>query len=515
MLSNKILQQTILTSALFAATVMAQTPYDEGQRALRNLSWETAAEHFKKAIESDQTNADAAMYWRAHALYQASRQNEAQRQIRSLERLYPDSRWIKEARVLQIEHQGTDAIVASTSNESGLDEELRIFALAQLMERDAKRALPLVLETMRNTHSESVRNDALFVLGMSDDPAAKQAIAEVARDSKSPELQVNAIYMLGTASTESSLALLEGLYTESASQRVKEAVIYAHIAAGKPGPLTVMLKTEKDPKLQRNIIHALGAMGATSELKVLYPTLAGRESKVAALEAFSVAGDSNMLQQVLATETDPELRKTAIYGIAMEGAESSAKFMESLYASTANKEEKKIILESLVMLGSAEALALKIVRTESDPQLQRAAIQILGVMDATQELANLYESLTDHQTRLAVLESMAMTGDTENLIKILQVEQDTDLRATAIQSLSIHGNAAAANYLVTLYPNGSREEKVAVIESMMIMDNVNGLIDLLKQETDPKLKRHMLQILATMDSEESDEYLFELLENKG
>jgi len=41
------------------------------------------------------------------------------------------------------------------------------------------------------------------------------------------------------------------------------------------------------------------------------------------------------------------------------------------------------------------------------------------------------------------------------------------------------------------------------------------LIGLLKTETDPELKREILQKLAMMDSEASDEYLFEMLENKG
>ncbi len=338
MLINKILRQTILVSALLTASVMAQTPYDEGQKAIREQNWTVAAEQFKDAIKSDKANADAAMYWRAHALYQASRNNEAERQIRSLEKKFPDSRWLKEAQVLHIEHQGTESIVHSSSDDSGLDEELRMFALAQLMNRDPQRALPLVLDTLQNTESESIRNDALFVLGMSDEPAAMQAIAEIARDTSNSELQANAIYMLGAASTESSLALLEGLYTDSASHTVKEAIIHAHISADEPGFLLDMLKTEKNPQLQRDIIHSLGAMDATSELESLYPTFTDRQSKVAVLEALSIAGDIEPLKHVLEVETDPELRKAAIYGIAMDGGKDASKFIESIYANVANKE---------------------------------------------------------------------------------------------------------------------------------------------------------------------------------
>ena len=49
---------------------------------------------------------------------------------------------------------------------------------------------------------------------------------------------------------------------------------------------------------------------------------------------------------------------------------------------------------------------------------------------------------------------------------------------------------------------------------MLMMDSPEALISLLKMETDPERKREMLQILTMMDSEASDEYLFELLEKK-
>jgi len=385
---SKLFRASILASVVLTASVMAQTPYDEGQKALRDQDWSAAAELFQKAIESDKAKADTAMYWRAHALYQASRNNEATNQIKTLERSYPDSRWVKEAQALKIEHQGT-------VDTAGLDDDLRMFALAQLMDRDPQRALPLVLDALKSTESESVRNDALFVLGMSDEPAAQAAIAEIARNSKSPELQANAIHMLGVASSESSMALLEGLYADSTTREAKEAVIHAHIAAGEEGNLIRFLKTEKDPELQREIIYALGAMGASDELD------------------------------------------------------------------------------------------------------------------------DLYSSMTNPETRLAILESLAIADDTEGLIKILQAEKDSTLRAAAIHSLSVNGDSAGADYLVSLYPNGTHTEKSAIIESMMVMDNAQGLIGLLKQENDPKLRREMVQMLSVMDTDESSEYLFELLENKG
>jgi hypothetical protein len=69
--------------------------------------------------------------------------------------------------------------------------------------------------------------------------------------------------------------------------------------------------------------------------------------------------------------------------------------------------------------------------------------------------------------------------------------------------------------LVSIYPTASREEKSAVIQSMMIMEDPDALLSLLKSEEDPELKREMMQMLTIMDSEEADEYLFEMLEKNG
>jgi HEAT repeat protein len=450
-----LLKKIALATLLASTAVMAQTPYDEGQKALREQNWMEAADQFEQAIKADKDQADAAMYWRAYAYYKAGRSKEAERELRRLERKYPESSWVKEAQALRIEHQDPEKSIEQVAgNGSEMDDELRLFALAQLLDRDPERALPLLLDLVRNSDSEQVRQDAIFVLAVSDAPEAQQALAEMARDSNDPEIQLNAIHILGT-------------------------------------------------------------MDATDELRSLYTTLKDRDTRIAVIEALSIAGESTMLKQVLASETDSELRRAAINGIAMEDNSEAAGLLESIYENTDSAEEKRAILEALAMMDSATTLALRILRTETDPQLQREAIQVLGIMDATDELGELYGSMTDRDSRVAILQAMSIADDTEGLFKILQVEQDAELRATAIQSLAVSGGEEAADYLEKLYPNGSREEKSAVIESMMIMEDTEGLLGLLKQENDPELKREMLQMLTIMDSEASDEYLFELLEKNG
>ena len=198
----------------------------------------------------------------------------------------------------------------------------------------------------------------------------------------------------------------------------------------------------------------------------------------------------------------------------MASSESSLALLESLYGDSETREAKEAVIHAHIAAGEQGNL-IRFLKTEKDPEMQWEIIYALGAMGATDELGDLYSSMTNPETRVAILESLAIADDTEGLIKILQAEKDSTLRAAAIHSLSINGDNAGADYLVSLYPNGTRTEKTAIIESMMVMDNAQGLIDLLKQENDPELKREMVQMLSVMDSDESNEYLFELLESKG
>ena len=450
--TKNIIKKTALALIVFSTAVMAQTPYDEGQKALRSQDWMDAVGHFGQSVEDSADQADAAIYWMAYAYFKAGRRNEAERALRNLERKYPDSQWVKEGQALRIEHQDPEKAAKIAAAAGGMDDELRLFALMQLMERDPERTVPLVLDLVHNAQTPSVRRDALFILAVSDEPAARSALSDIARNSDDPDMQHHAIEMLGT-------------------------------------------------------------MEATDELQALYPTQ-DHDTKVTIIESLSIAGDTDLLRQVLETESDPELRKAAIFGIAMHGDDETGEFAEELYAAAESVDEKITVMEALIMMDDAEAVALRILKTETDPRLQMHAIQILGIMDATDELAALYSSSQDKSVRMAILEALSISDDSDSLIQILEVEKDPQLRKVAVQSLAISGSPEAADYLVDMYGEASRKDKSEIIHSMVILEDTDALLALMKQEDDPGLKREMLQMLTVMGSEEVDEALFELLENE-
>lgn len=451
--NTRLLKKFALASVLAATVAMAQTPYDEGQKALREQQWMKAVEQFERAVEEEDGEADAATYWMAYAYFKANRSHEAERELRRLERKYPDSPWLKEAQALRLEYQDPEQSASKiASGDLELDDEMKLFALMQLMERDPERTTPLVVDLVHNARSEGTRRDALFLLAMSDDEKAQGLLFEIASDGKNPDMQ-------------------------------------------------------------RQAIEMLGVMEATGELRQLYPTQ-DPSTKTRIIESLSIAGDTEMLRQILDTETDPELRKAAIFGIAMNDDAEASEFAEEIYRAAESVDEKISVIEAMVMMDDAEEMALRILKTETDPRLQTHAIHILGVMEATDELGELYDASGDRAVRAAILEALSIAEDSDNLVRIIEKETDPGLRSDAIQALAINGSDEASQYLQQMYPEAPYEEKAAIIHSMLILEDTDALLALMKKEEDSRLKREMLQILVMMGSDDIDDELFDMLENE-
>jgi HEAT repeat protein len=223
------------------------------------------------------------------------------------------------------------------------------------------------------------------------------------------------------------------------------------------------------------------------------------------------------IAQIARDSNNPDLQVDAIHMLGISSNQPSMELLAELYRESASVEVKQAVIQAYIIGDESDALVellLDMLKTEDNPELQTEIIHALGVMDATEQVATLYTSLEGFELRKTVLESMMIADDTSGLIQVLESENNVELRAVAMEMLAVNGDKASAEYLVGLYPGGTQKEKTAIIQSMMIMDNAKGLIDLMKTETDPELKREILQNLVAIDSEESDEYLFKMLENK-
>ena len=85
---------------------------------------------------------DGALYWKAYGLGRLGRRPEAQATLAELRKSHPQSRWLGEAKALEVELQQASGKPAGPTN--GDDEELKLLALNSLMNTDSEKALPLL-----------------------------------------------------------------------------------------------------------------------------------------------------------------------------------------------------------------------------------------------------------------------------------------------------------------------------------------------------------------------------------
>src|SRR6202011_1301078 len=81
--------------------------YESGKSALDNHYYEKAVSIFDKVIDSKNASsrADGAYYWKAYALNKLGKRDEALAALAELQKQFPQSRWLTDAKALQIEVQ--------------------------------------------------------------------------------------------------------------------------------------------------------------------------------------------------------------------------------------------------------------------------------------------------------------------------------------------------------------------------------------------------------------------------
>jgi len=96
---------------------------------------------------------------------------------------------------------------------------------------------------------------------------------------------------------------------------------------------------------------------------------------------------------------------------------------------------------------------------------------------------------------------------------VAQGESDTALRMKAIEGLALIDSTETSEALSSLYESSSAiEVKSKIVEAYMLQDNTDALINVVRTEQDPRLRRQALETLSLMDSEVAEEFMIEILE---
>jgi tetratricopeptide (TPR) repeat protein len=300
--------------------------YNSGQRALDAHRYPEALEDFNQVASHDGPRSDGAAYWKAYTLIKLGRKDDALATIAELRKAHPQSRWLDDAKVLEVEAG------KPVSPESESDEELKLIALNGLMQSDPDRALPLLENLLKGNQSPRVKKRVVYVLASSDSPKAQQLLQQVAKGQSNPDVQLAAIQYLGGRRNDPAKAqLLIEIYNGTSDANIRRAILNS--LSGDRARILELLRNEKNTELRVYMIHLLGGRedaNTGDTLVAMYPE-GDQEVKSAIIDSLTGQRNAKAMVALARAEKDPKMRQRIVERLAgMKSPDATDYLMEIL-----------------------------------------------------------------------------------------------------------------------------------------------------------------------------------------
>jgi HEAT repeats len=355
-----------------------QELYQRGREALDETRYARAEKSFTELAQLKGKQADAALYWLAYVENRQGKRDAALATITELKSSYPQSRWRKDAEALEIEMRQNSG--RPVNPDSQKDDDLKVLALQGIMNNDPGKGIPLVQKYLTSTADPKDKSKALFLLAQSGSPQAQEMLAKIASGQSNPELQRKAVEYLGMTGGTNSAKLLGEIYTSTSDSDVKHAVLRAYMMSGNREALVNLAKNETNLDLKRDAIRQIGMLGGKAELQNLYQNENSPEIKKDIIQGLFLSGDSARLAQLALSEKNPELRKAAIRNLGLMGGAKDPT-LQSIYDKETDRSVKEEVLNAYFIGGNASGL-IAIAKSEKDPELKKAAVSKLALMNS-------------------------------------------------------------------------------------------------------------------------------------
>jgi HEAT repeat protein len=320
---------------------------------------------------------DAALYWKAFSQNRLGQRAEALTTIAELGKVHPNSRYLKQAKVLEVEVRRDVGQPVRPQDQT--DDDVKLMALQALQHTAPEQAVPMLEKVLEGTSGPRVKRQALFVLAQSNSPRAREVLKNYAKGSSTPELQSQAIQYLGAHGGAESRATLAEVYAASADVDVKRRILRAFMSSGDKERLWKAAQSEQSPELRVEAVRQLGAMGAHEELWQLYQKETSVDVKRQVLRAMYSGGNTQRVLDLAKSETNPELRREAVRSLGMMRSSKTGDALVQIYGTDRDPAIRKAAINALYMQENATAL-VALARKEEDPALKKELVQRLSHM---------------------------------------------------------------------------------------------------------------------------------------
>ena len=470
--------------------------YDHGHTTMQSKEWSAAIEAFEVAAKSERLKA-ASMYWQAYSHYQLRQRAQAKRLLERLIRQHRDSQWADDAKVLLFEHgDGEEAGI----HQEALDEELKLFTLQQSLFNNPEKALPKVYEMLEKSDSERVKMNAIQLLGLSDQEEVADYLYRFIESEQNLGLQHQAIQMLSLRDSQNSREKLAALYDQSADVDLKAAIIQGFIHHDDSTQLIGLLNKERDPDLQMSLIRMLGIKGESAALKKQYRNATG-DHKRAILEALGLTGDADYLYEVIEQERDPQIRQQAIQSLIMVDDDQLGHYLTELYQKASDSEEKDVIAGVMLATDVDPQAIIGLIDDEDNTERRQTLLSTLMAMDEVDALRQVYAKETDRETKAAIIRHLGVMDATDALMQMYQADPELAGEPAFFEAFGLTSGELNTDFLMDRFKEGDEDIKQAVLNALMMQDNVDAMVQLLKDETDHETKKQIIRMISITDAD--------------
>jgi hypothetical protein len=235
---------------------------------------------------------------------------------------------------------GTALLIDAIKNDP--DSEVREQAVFWLGQSGGEDAVTVLADLVRIARNEDVRKKAVFALAQTRSPRASAALRDLVNDEKAPvELRKDGIFWLGQMSGRSTetVTLLSGLYGTIRQDELKDQILFAMSQQRSPAAAAFLRRVAGDDAEQmerrESAIFWFGqSTGTSDELMAIYraeKAVAVKDKIIFALSQHRRDPKAvDHLLSIAKTESNRELRKSAIFWLSQSKDARVAQFLQEL-----------------------------------------------------------------------------------------------------------------------------------------------------------------------------------------
>ena len=392
----------------------ADSLYRSARQAMNAGDFDRAAGIFSQ-LRSDYPSSDYAAdayYFEAFSRFRVGSRGElarAEELLAEQRRRFPDASTAEDARELLIRIDGQRARsgdgralmnVASQAAQPCEDEDqdVKAMAVSALMNMDADRARPILMEVLRSDDecSTELKRTAIWVLAEhgGDDPSIVELMTNLILDPDTDqELQQAASFALSQSDSPAALDALLRILSTSQDSEVLQHIV-SSLAHGSDRHQQAIMeyarRDDADPEARRVALFMLGMEGTNGAFDFLVDMwgVGDEELKEAVISAMGQSSDPRAGDWLIALARDrnasSEDRRNALFWFTQHGGRTDVDQLVSLYREFEDGEAKEAVLFALSHHaggGDAVTALMDIARSEEDPELKSQAIFWLGQSD--------------------------------------------------------------------------------------------------------------------------------------